>query len=133
MIPVGYDDLQNDFEIEQQPSKTYKMNLSQMTIGGWIDGLEALKQAIYKILNTQRYDFLIYSWNYGSQLKELLGEQIPSVYSEIKERITNALLQDDRISSVSDFAFEASRGEVLTMFTVNTSEGSIQIEKVVKI
>ncbi|MHB8064472.1 MAG: DUF2634 domain-containing protein [Ruminiclostridium sp.] len=133
MIPVTYDDLQNDFEIEQQPSRTYKMDLSQMTIGGWVDGIEAVKQAVYKILNTQRYDFLIYSWSYGSALKELFGEQIPAVYSEMKERITHALLQDERISGVDDFFFASSRGEVLVQFTVNSVEGNFNIEKVVKI
>lgn len=133
MIPVGYDDLLNDFEINQYPSKTYKMDLVQMTIGGWVDGLEAVKQAIYKILNTQKYDFLIYSWNYGSQLRELLGEQAALIYPELKQRITEALLADDRINSVEDFSFEASRGKVIAGFTVNTSEGSVVIEKAVNI
>lgn len=133
MIPVTYDDLQNDFEIEQQPSRTYKMDLLQKTIGGWIDGIESVKQVVYKILNTQRYDFLIYSWNYGSELKELFGEQISVVYSEIKERITNALQQDERISGVDGFFFAASRGEVLVQFTVNSIEGNFNIEKVVEI
>jgi len=133
MIPFVNDDLQNDFEIEERPSKTYKMDLSQMTIGGWVDGLEAVKQAVYKILETERYDHLIYSWSYGSQLKELFGETIPSVNPEIKQRITDALLQDDRISSVSDFSFESSGGKVTAAFTVNTSMGSIQIEKAVNI
>lgn len=133
MIPATYDDLINDFEIEQQPFKTYKMDFLQMTIRGWVDGIEAVRQAVYKILNTQKYDFLIYSWSYGSQLRELFGEQISSVYSEIKQRITDALLQDERINSVDDFSLVSSRGEVLVRFTVNTNEGSVEIEKVVKI
>jgi phage baseplate assembly protein W len=133
MIPFMDDDLQNDFEISVQPSKTYKMDISQKTIGGWTDNLEAVKQAVYKILETERYDYLIYSWNYGSQLKELLGETIPLVNSEIKQRITDALLQDDRINSVSNFSFESSGEEVTAVFTVNTNMGSIQIEKAVNI
>lgn len=133
MIPFMDDDLQNDFEISVQPSKTYKMDISQKTIGGWADNLEAVKQAVYKILETERYDYLIYSWNYGSQLKELLGETIPLVNSETKQRITDALLQDDRINSVSNFSFESSGEEVTAIFTVNTNMGSIQIEKAVNI
>ena len=133
MIPFVYDDLQNDFEIEQQPSETYKMDLSQMTIGGWVDGLEAVKQAAYKILNTQRYDFLIYSWNYGSQLEDLFGEQIPDVHSNIKRRITEALMQDERISGVDGFSFASNKGNVLVQFTVKTREGDFMIEKEVRI
>lgn len=127
------DDLVNDFEFEQQPSKTYKMNLEQMTIGGWIDGLEAVKQSVYKILNTERYDYLIYSWNYGSELTNLIGEQIQFVNSKIEQKITDALLQDERIEKVSDFTFYSSKGAVIVEFTVTTSEGTFMAEKVVNI
>ena len=30
-------------------------------------GIDIHKQAIYKILNTERYDYLIYSWNYRNR------------------------------------------------------------------
>lgn len=127
------DDLVNDFEFEQQPSKTYKMNLEQMTIGGWIDGLEAVKQSVYKILNTERYDYIIYSWNYGSELTNLIGEQITFVNSKIEQKITEALLQDERIEKVSNFTFSSSKGAVIVEFTVTSSEGTFIAEKVVNI
>ncbi len=133
MIPQIYDDLEYDFEFEEQPSKTYKMNLEQMTIGGWIDGVEAVKQSVYKILNTERYDYLIYNWNYGSELNELMGEQISFVNSIIEQKITDALLQDERIEKVSNFIFSSSKGEVIVEFTVITSEGTFMAEKVVNI
>ncbi len=127
------DDLVNDFEFEQQPSKTYKMNLEQMTIGGWIDGLEAVKQSVYKIINTERYDYIIYSWSYGSELTNLIGEQISFVNSKIEQKITDALLQDERIEKVSNFTFSSSKGAVIVEFTVTSSEGTFIAEKVVNI
>jgi len=132
MIPFVYDDLQPDFEITPQPTRTYRLNLNEMRIGGYIDGQEAMKQAIYKILNTERYDYIIYSWNYGSELAELYGQPIPYVYSEIKRRITEALLRDDRITDVGDFSFSQDKGRVTVKFTVETTEGIIEIEKEVK-
>lgn len=138
MIPtifdeLQYDDLQPDFEIHQQPSKTYKLDIDEMRIGGFVDGLEAVKQAIYKILNTQKFQYLIYSWDYGVESADLLGEPTSFVYSEIENRIREALQEDDRISDVSDFSFSSNKREVCVRFTAYTTEGNADIEKVVMI
>lgn len=122
-----------EFEIKQQPSKTYKIDLDKNKIRGYIDELEAVKQAVYKILNTERYKYLIYSWNYGIELADLFGEPIPYVYSELKRRISEALTQDDRIESVDAFSFTNKKGVVLATFTVHTIYGDIDAEKEVAV
>lgn len=40
-----------------------------------MDGMEAVKQAVYKILQTERYKYVIYDWNYGVELEDLLEKQ----------------------------------------------------------
>ena len=65
MIPSVSGFLDQEFEVEEEPSKNYRMDIYGETICGKIDGLEAMKQVIYKILNTERYQHIIYSWNYG--------------------------------------------------------------------
>ena len=92
---------------------------------GYCDELEAVRQAIYKILNTERYQYLIYSWNYGIELADLFGQPIPYVYAEIQRRITEALLQDDRITDVYDFDFSNNSDDVLCKFSVKTRFGEI--------
>ncbi len=133
MIPTLNDDLQPDFEIRQQPGRTYKMNLQEMRIGGSVDGIEAVKQAIYKILNTQQFQYLIYSWDYGIELTDLFGQSSAFVYSEIENRIREALQEDDRITDVGEFSFESNKRQVLVRFTVFTGEGNVDIEKVVMV
>lgn len=134
MIPkTTTDNLTADFEIQSQPSKTYKMNIDEETITAKTDDLRAIQQAIYKILNTERYQYVIYSWNYGIELADLFGEPLPYVYPELKRRITEALLADDRISAVDNFTFSHKRGEVSTTFEVTTVSGVITATKVVKI
>ena len=64
MIPSTNTILSTELEVETQPSKNYKMHLEQNIINGFCDELEAMKQVIYKILNTERYEYIIYSWNY---------------------------------------------------------------------
>lgn len=92
-----------------------------------------MKQAIYLILRTERYQHVIFSWNYGIELEDLFGMPISWVIPEVKRRITEALLQDTRITAVGDFRFEHSKNKIHTTFTVQTIFGNIQAEKVVGI
>ena len=65
-----------------------------------------MKQAIFKILQTERFSFLIYSWNYGIELNSIVGKSYPVFSSEIKRVITEALMVDSRITYVTDFQVE---------------------------
>lgn len=132
MIPLTTAFLEQDFEIEEQPTHTYKMNLENKLVRGYTDDIEAIKQVIYKILQTERYQYIMYSWNYGIETLDLYGEPISYVCPELERRITEALTWDDRIESVDNFEFDLSRkGEVLVTFTVHTVFGSVAAEKVV--
>lgn len=131
MIPAT-NDILSTLEIEEQPSKNYKLFFTENIINGYVDKLEAMKQVIYKILNTERYQCLIYSWNYGIETMDLFGEPVSYVCPEIQRRITEALLQDDRINSVDSFEFDCSlKGKLLVTFQVHTIYGDINEEKVV--
>lgn len=131
MIPVVNDDLINDFTEVAYPTKTYNLDRVNQFIAGTVDGLDALKQSIYFILNTERYDYLIYSWNYGVELQDLIGRELEFVLPELERRITEALIQDTRIISVNGFDFDTNDRKVTVKFTVNTMFGDIQTEKVV--
>ena len=133
MIPQVQDDLKQGFTIKEIPSKTFKMDIQKEIIAGKVDQLEAMKQAIYLILSVERYEYLIHSWNYGVELKDLFGQPVSFCLPEIKRRISEALLQDDRITAVGDFDFEVEKGEVTVTFTVTTIYGEVQAEKEVVI
>lgn len=130
LIPNGGDTSLTDIMDYTEPSLTYSLNYPEDgEIKGYVDELEAIKQAIYKIINTERYKYIIYSWNYGIELADLFGKPLPYVYAEIQRRIEEALLADDRISKVYDFEFSNSRGDVLVKFKVDTIFGEIEAEK----
>ena len=132
MIPSTNTILSTNLEVETQPNKNYKMYLEQNIINGFCDELEAMQQVIYKILNTERYQHIIYSWNYGIELSDLYGEPVTYVCPELQRRITEALVQDDRIESVDDFKFDTSeKRTVKATFTVHTIFGDVESEKVV--
>lgn len=131
MIP----DTQNitSISIEKQKSKTYHMNDNKSEVRGDIDGLEAMRQCIYKIIYTERYKYLIYNWNYGIELEDLFGKNYSYVIPEVERRITEALLADDRITDVYDFSFTPNKENLLVTFSVMTDFGVIEIEKKVNI
>lgn len=113
MIPRREDQL-IEFEPTAYPSKTY-LGLS---------GLKALELSIDRILKTERYQHIIYSWAYGIETQDLFGMPHDFVELELKSRIEEALLQDDRILAIEDYTYH--RGAVT--FRVITSLGDLDME-----
>ena len=133
MIPQTDELLIEQIEEESLPTRTHALQDEYTKIYGHVDEVEAMKQAIWLILNIERYDWLIYSWNYGIELKDLFGQQIPYVLAELERRITEALLQDDRIESVTDFEMSHHNHKVACKFNVNTKYGAIEASKEVEL
>lgn len=134
MIPQVQDDLREDFTFDTLPSLAFKLNIDKNTISGTVDQVEAVAQAVYVILNTERYEWLIHSWNFGVELKNLIGKDIEYCIPEIERRIREALLQDDRITAVQNFEFTVTKKkQITTTFQVVTIFGSLNVEKGVEI
>lgn len=131
MLPKNYnDDLRQDFTVAEQPTLTYRLNFDGTPTSGKINGLEAMKQAIFLALHTERFTHAIFSWNYGAELRALYGEGMtPYLQARLQQTIEDALLQDDRILRVADFTFTARpHGAVLLTFTVFTTQGDVPTE-----
>ena len=116
MIPQVQDDIKQDFTIETLPSRTFRMNHNNLTIIGTIDEIQAVEQAVFLILNTERYEWLIHSWDYGVELHNLIGKDV-----------------DDRITAVQNFEFTVNKKKVLATFTVVSIFGEINAELGVEI
>lgn len=127
-IPV--DDIK-DFVLAEEIDKTYKLDSDKNRIkSNIIDKIEAVKQASFLMLNIERYECIIYSWNYGVETKDLFGKPISWVYPELCERIKEALLQDSRITSVDSFSYEVKKkGKLTVYFNVNTIYGTFNADK----
>lgn len=130
MVPNINTNIQS-LTLKEEPDKAFR--LMNKKIVGTVDGIEAIKQAIYLMLNIERYNYMIFSWNYGVEIKDLIGLETDFVYSELKRRIEEALTQDDRIKSVDAFSFVKDKGKVTVSFTVHTIYGDIDEEKEVNI
>ena len=115
-------------EAAVQTSRTYKVNWNTGRIVGYTDGRAALEQAIYKILQTERFAWRIYSWNYGFEMSKLMGQSEPVVTAEAERLISEALTADDRIERIADFSIEFHRKRAAVVkFTAVSVFGDIEI------
>lgn len=128
MLPTAYeDDLVADFEIVKQPTYTYRLHFGGRPSTGMLDDLEAMKQAIFLILHCERYKYEMFSWNYGVELDGLIGQPNDArLQLRLKSALADALMQDDRITAVTDFTFERQKERLTVMFTVQTTEGDVE-------
>lgn len=113
---------------EQMTSRTYNINRNTNRISGYIDDKDAIIQAIYLILQTERYESMIYNWYYGVEFDGLIGKNKDYVTSELQRVIREALTEDDRITEVSDFDITYTEDSALIIFLVQTNIGDITIE-----
>lgn len=133
-LPQTGEDLElMEFAEIRMPGYTHKLIIDQNRIKGMTDKAEALLQAVYLILNTERYRYPIYSWRYGVELADLIGKPKDYAMSEAKRRIYEALIQDDRITDVDSWEFSTGKKWVMLYCVVHTIYGDIEVEKEVAI
>ena len=113
-------------------TKTYAIDFDKKRIMGKTEGKEALKQAIYKILFTERYAYEIYDWNYGCELNSLLGKSGKQIEALAEKYIEDALLADERIEQITDFKTEFEKNKLKISFTAKTIYGDVNFEGEVK-
>jgi phage baseplate assembly protein W len=139
LLPTISEEVVEEFEYTQDPGLTYRMRVEQENgtagrIIGHIDGRDAVEQAVYKILNTQRGENEIYRGQYGVELDDLIGMPIPYVVPEVDRRIKEALLMDDRIEAVGAFKFDIpKRGVLHVTFLVTSIYGDITINQDIEV
>lgn len=136
MIPNREAFSSDEYEIVDSPTFSYRMDIIDSSLNlterirGYTDEKEAMEQAVYKILLTERYQYQIYSWNYGIELNDLFGKPIPYCCVELERRIREALIQDERVVEVYDFEFENPQFEMIFIkFKVDTIFGQLDIFK----
>lgn len=123
-----------DLEEELTPTRTYKLNFETKRITESIDGVEAIRQYVYKVLSTERASFAIYGTdegiNYGVELQRFIGKPFSFISSDIERTVSEALLQDERILAIKDFVIGEPINDTLEVsFTVSTLYGDIKISE----
>lgn len=132
MLPSSsnYEILSN-YDNTEQPNMTYKLDRENKRIVAVFENYEEIiRQAVYLILLTARYDYAMYSWNYGIEISDLFGRERQYVIPMLMSRIKEALLQDDRILNVTNFSFNVNKSIYNVSFTVVTKYSDVDVKDV---
>ena len=130
MTPQTTNQISNEISTNEMTSKTYKIDFERKRIVEKIDKYEALKQAIYFILNTIRYKHIIYSFNYGSEINNVIGMDYELAKSEIERYVREAILADDRFTEIRNFKVSKVSSDSMSIsFDVYTIYGTINVEQ----
>ena len=85
----------NSFPLYREVAWDFKRDIPILENGDFkiVEGNEAIKAWVYKALLVPRYNYSIYSWNYGSELMDLIGKAYTPqlTKSEAKRYIEEAL------------------------------------------
>ena len=132
--------IENDISVRQEQKRKIPreygvdFRTGQLT-GEVVEGGEAIKVWIWFALRTPRYRFYAYSWDYGSEFEDLIGQGYSKEYIETETRrmTEDCLLINEDIQSISDFSATMEGSALTVSFTANTLYGGITFlnEKVI--
>lgn len=133
MLPQIENQINNNITKIELPSRTYRIdiqeNLQSSKIIGFVDNIEAVKQAAYHILATERYAYLIYDENYGVELEQYIGKDLDYFRATIQDTLKEALLMDLRILNVTvTNIIKIDIETVKVEFTITSIYGDLQME-----
>lgn len=134
LLPAYIEDEEEIEELEEEikPPKEYGIDFKtgQLT-GEIVEGKEAIKVWIWLTLQTPRYRYYAYTWDYGNEFEDLIGRGYTEEYIEAEaQRMTeDCLLVNEDIQSISEFSVSMEKDVLTVSFIANTIYGDIEFNK----
>lgn len=97
--------------------------------GEIVEGIEAIKVWIWMCLHTQRFRYPLYSWDYGADLEQYIGQTVTEEFlnADCEDEIREALLVNPYITGIEDFETTFENGRLLLSFTAVTKFGNTEV------
>ena len=125
MLPQSNIDLSNGIVFQDQPSLTWIADPVTNRLRGRGDNWEAVRQAVEVIVNVERFKWQIYTPNFGTDYDGLLGTEPGYAASELRRRLEDAFLPDNRLLGIKDYAYTFRDVSLTVTFTVLTVFGDV--------
>ena len=111
--------------------KEYGINFEtgQLT-GEIVEGIEAVKVWIWMCLHTQRFRYPLYSWDYGADLEQYIGQTVTEEFlnADCEDEIREALLVNPYIEDIEGFKASFDNGCLYISFKAVTKFGETEVE-----
>lgn len=125
MLPQSNIDLSRGIVFQDQPSLTWIADPVTNRLRGRGDNWEAVRQAVEVIVNVERFKWQIYTPNFGTGYDGLLGTEPGYAASELRRRLEDAFLPDNRILGIKDYAYSFKDVSLTVTFTALTVFGDV--------
>lgn len=125
MLPQSNIDLSRGIVFQDQPSLTWIADPATNRLRGRGDNWEAVRQAVEVIVHVERFKWQIYTPNFGTDYDGLLGTEPGYAASELRRRLEDAFLPDDRILGIKDYAYSFKDASLTVAFTALTVFGDV--------
>ena len=125
MLPQSNIDLSGGIIFQDQPSLTWIADPVTNRLRGRGDNWEAVRQAVEVIVNVERFKWQIYTPNFGTDYDGLLGTEPGYAASELRRRLEDAFLPDNRILGIKDYAYTFKDVSLTVTFTAQTVFGEV--------
>lgn len=125
MLPQSNIDLSRGIVFQDQPSLTWIADPVTNRLRGRGDNWEAVRQAVEVIVHVERFKWQIYTPNFGTDYDGLLGTEPGYAASELRRRLEDAFLPDDRILGIKDYAYTFRDVSLTVTFTALTVFGDV--------
>ena len=138
MLFPFFQDIENE-ETQEIPLYTevawdYRRNVPIMENGAFkkVTGNEAIRVWCYKALQVERFNHIIYTWNYGNELENLIGTPYTRTlaHAEAERYVKECLLINPYITSISNVESSFEDGLLFISCDLNTVYGSTSLEEV---
>ncbi|WP_289147265.1 DUF2634 domain-containing protein [uncultured Megamonas sp.] len=123
--------IDNTFPLYKEVAWDFKRNIPIIEKRDFkiVEGNEAIKVWVYKALLTPRYQYSIYTWNYGSELLSLIGKAYTPqlTKSEAKRYIEEALKINPYILEVNVLDTDFKDGVLSASIKIVTIYGESEV------
>jgi hypothetical protein len=118
-------------EVTASSIREYEIDFKSGRLTGRIvEGIEALCIWAYLALKAWRYRWIIYSWDYGNEVYDLIGNSYSEEYlrSECRRYVEECLLENEHITGIEDLEVSQIKDALSIKFKMITDVGSKEVE-----
>ena len=118
-------------EVTASPIREYEIDFSTGKLTGRIvEGVDAIGVWACLALMVKRYKWVIYSWYYGAEYFELIGQSYSDEYlkSEVQRYMEECLFENEHITAVENLEVSKINDTLHIKFMLVTDVGSKEVE-----
>jgi hypothetical protein len=114
-----------------EPYREYELDpITGKLTGRIIEGTDAIVVWCILTLKSKRYEYPIYSWEYGEEFSSMIGSSYEPdlLQSEVKRMLEECLLINEHIEEIADLKVEQDEDKLHVSFTLITDQGDAEVE-----